>query len=112
MSGDFWWGMFTIPAAALAVALTLGAVVTFIWYSERFELGNWKLWPKRMAEYNRASMSAIVACARSVRYFWIPGWHIVICRTRLYRSQDSDEHERHGHVRDAVRQALAEVDRG
>ena len=112
MLPGFWWGMFAIPAVALAVAGVAAAVmivlVPFVYLSERFSLGDWKLWPKRLADHNRAVLPSIVACAKWSRYLWIPGWHIVICRTTLASKHDDENRERHRRVQWAVDEALRE----
>lgn len=89
MSADFWLGMFAIPAAALALALIYGAGSMAIYFTERIDVGSWKIWPKRVQKYNRGSIASTVAGAKWVRYFWVPGWHVVFCRTRLVRQGDS-----------------------
>lgn len=95
MSSDFWLGMFTIPAVAWAAATVFAAVSMVIYFSERFHVDTWKIWPKRVEKYGRGSIASTVAHARSVRYFWVPGWHIVMCRTSLVRPGDSlSEHRR------------------
>ncbi|MFA5608199.1 MAG: hypothetical protein WDA07_13610 [Leucobacter sp.] len=109
MSRDFWFGMFAIPAAAVAVAVVAGAAVAFIWYSERFDLSSWKLWPRRPKPYNNAVLPAVVACAKWVRYLWVPGWHIVICRTRLFDAGDTAACDRQRRVQQAVREALSDA---
>lgn len=104
MSRDFWFGMFAVPAAAVALAILAGVVLAFVWYSERFSLGDWKLWPKKVDSYNRYRLPAVVACAKWARYFWIPGWHVVICRTRLAGPVPDRLHNRvERAVEDAIR---------
>lgn len=114
MSHDFWMGMFAIPAVALAIALIAAAVmivvVPFVYLSERFSLDDWKLWPKKTADYNRAVLPSIVACAKWTRYLWIPGWHIVICRTTLAGKGGPRDRERHHRVQVAVDSALRRFD--
>lgn len=110
MSRDFWFGMFAIPAAAVAVAIVFGAFVSFVWYSERFGFADWALWPKRARNGNQDVLASIVACARWARYLWVPGWHVVICRTRLASGRADRDHVRHLRVEVAVKTALREAD--
>lgn len=108
MSSEFWWGMAAIPVAALAVAVVFVAVVAVIFASERWSVGEYKLWPHRPSEYNQELLPAVVACAKWSRYLWVPGWHVVICRTTLTSRDDAADIERHRKVRWAVRDALAD----
>lgn len=108
MSSEFWLGMFCIPAAAWAIFCTFSAVLGLIWVSELVDLSAWKIWPKNPDDRlrNREPLVATVACAKWVRYFWIPGWHIVICRTKLHDPNDAADIERHRKVQWAVRDLL------
>ncbi|AEJ92547.1 hypothetical protein SEA_ADNAMA_7 [Mycobacterium phage Adnama] len=101
---DFWLGMLALPAAAAAIALTVGVVAGVIWYSERFSLGTWRLWPR--STRGREVLPAIAACAKWTRYLWIPGWHVIICRTTLYDPYDVADNDKHYLVRNAIREAL------
>lgn len=69
MSSDYWLGMFTLPAAAWALFCLYSAGCAFIYYSERFNIRGWRIWPKRVEKYNRGNIAATVAFAKSVRYF-------------------------------------------
>lgn len=108
MSSAFWLGMFCIPAAALAIFTVCAAVLGLIWVSERVDLSSWKVWPKNPDDRlrNRDSLTATVACAKWVRYFWIPGWHVVVCRTTLYNRDDDYDIERHRRIERAVRESM------
>ncbi|MGB3483999.1 MAG: hypothetical protein WBB07_17505 [Mycobacterium sp.] len=89
MSKDFWWGMFAIPLAALAVAGVLIAIMAVIWASAKWAGDEYKLWPKRWGQ--RESIVTTVAMAKSVRYLWVPGLHVVICRTSIPQNEPDDE---------------------
>ncbi|AGV99500.1 hypothetical protein SEA_FLUDD_15 [Mycobacterium phage Fludd] len=104
MSSDFWWGMFVIPAAALAVAGVLVAVMAVIWASAKWGGNEYKLWPKRWGQ--RESIVTVVATAKSVRYLWIPGWHIVICRTTMATRESRPEWQRRQRVQHAIGAAI------
>lgn len=112
MSRDFWFGMFAIPAAAVAVAIGFGALVAFVWYSERFDLTSWKLWPKRARDGNQEALASVVACSKWVRYLWVPGWHIVICRTRFASERFGREWQRHHRVEVAIRETIGGFNAG
>lgn len=105
MSSDFWWGMFCIPLAALAVAMVVMAGTALIYASERWAISEYKLWPKRWAEQDR--LAAIVAYARGVRYLWIPGWHILICRTTNWQRLTKAEWTQQQRLQFTIRNALA-----
>lgn len=107
MSRDFWFGMFAVPAAAVAIAILAGVVLAFVWYSERFDLKDWVLWPKRDRR-SKQMMAATVACAKWVRYLWVPGWHIVICRTRFAWRRSYQEFMLHHEIEHEVALRLAE----
>lgn len=113
MSNEFWLGMFCIPAAAWAIFTVFTAIVATMWVSERVDLSSWKIWPKSADDRlrNRETLVATVACAKWVRYLWIPGWHIVICRTTLYRPGVTADIERHRLVQRAVREVLDDISR-
>lgn len=72
---EFWWGMACIPLAIAATAVAVAAAIGLIWVSERVDLSAWKIWPKNPDDRlkNRENLVATVACAKWVRYFWIPG---------------------------------------
>lgn len=112
MSSDFWWGMFAIPIAAVAVGIVSAAAIALIHYSERFNFPDWKIWPKRVQKYNRGSIASTVASAKWVRYFWVPGWHIVFCRTTLVRPGDSlSQHRQLSEIIDRFLMDYADGDR-
>lgn len=108
MSSDFWWGMACIPVVIALVAVAAAAVMGLIWASESVDLSSWKIWPKNPDDQlrNRLPLTATVACAKWVRYFWLPGWHVVICRTRIAHKYSADEDARHSRVVRAVREAM------
>lgn len=107
MSSDFWVGMLCIPVVAVSVAAVAATIVGLIYLSERIDLSVWKIWPKNPDDRlrNRDTLTATVACAKWVRYFWVPGWHVVVCRTTLYRGDEMDL-ERHRRVARAVAEAM------
>jgi hypothetical protein len=100
--------MACIPAVVAFVAVAAMAVMGLIWASESVDLSSWKLWPKNPDDRlrNRIPLTATVACAKWVRYLWVPGWHVVICRTRLAQKYSDDEDRRHSRVMRAVREAM------
>ncbi len=109
MSSDFWWGVAVIPAAVLAICVTAGAIAGLIWLSAHFRVNEYKLL-KRSEDHNRANLAATMVCAKWVRYCWIPGWHLVLCRTTLYgRGGDAIEH-RHRQVRASVQATVARTE--
>ncbi|MDO3050700.1 hypothetical protein [Mycobacteroides abscessus] len=105
MSHDFLMGLIAVPVVVAFMALMLAAIAGLIWASAKVELGTWKLWPKKA---DRPSIAATMTWAKSVRYFWIPGWHIAICRTGMFNAKDKASIERHRRVQWAVRDAMEE----
>lgn len=104
MSSEFWWGMACIPAVVALVAVAAAAVMGLIWAWAEWGGDTYKLYPKLIK--NRPVIGSIVACAKWTRYFWIPGWHVVICRTSLATSDGTEARERHTRVQWAIRDAL------
>ncbi|QFG08886.1 hypothetical protein PBI_MALAGASYROSE_36 [Mycobacterium phage MalagasyRose] len=109
MPPGFWWGLLALPIGAAGVAAAVAAIAAAIWASAKFSVDEYKLWPHRTADYNRAPITAVVALAKSVHYLWVPGWHIAICRTTMPTVVDAADRERHHKVQRAVDDALREV---
>lgn len=109
MSHDFWMGMLVIPALIGGFAVASAAVLALIYVSAKVNLADWKLWPKD-ANYlsNRPVLAAVMMRAKSVHYVWIPGWHVVICRTTLFKCQDAEDVLKHRRIERAVREAISE----
>ncbi|AMU26612.1 Uncharacterised protein [Mycobacteroides abscessus] len=107
MSHDFWMGLLVIPVLIGGLAVAAAAVLILIYVSAKVDLSAWKLWPKS-ADYlaNRPVLAAVIVRAKSAHYLWIPGWHVVICRTALFNSQDAEDVEQHRRIQRAVRDAL------
>lgn len=105
MSSEFWYGMACIPAVAALVAIAAAAVMGVIWAWAAWGGEDYKLYPKQIT--NRPVIGAVVACAKWTRYFWIPGLHIVICRTTVATRDSGEVRERHRKVQWAIRDALA-----
>ncbi|QNO01129.1 hypothetical protein [Mycobacterium phage CELFI] len=103
MSTEFWLGMACIPVVVALLALMAAAIMGLIYASSQWDFGTYKLWPHRTKP---EVIAATVACAKSRRYLWIPGWHVVICRTTLFNRDDAEDIERHRKVQWAVRDAL------
>lgn len=99
----FWLGLLMIPVVLICTALTLGTIAWLIWMSERVHLGQWKIWPHKT---DRVMITATVACATCVKYLWIPGWHIVICRTTNYHAKDDQDILNHRDMQRVVREEL------
>lgn len=108
MSRDFWFGMFAIPAAALAVAIIGLSIAGFIYLSAKVSLWEYKVWPKESKAPE--VLAAVVANAKSRRYFWIPGWHVVVCRTTLWHVKAKEDLRAHQRVQVAVRNAITAED--
>lgn len=106
MSNDFWWGMLCIPAVVATISVAAIAVMGLIWAWADWGGDTYKIRPKTLK--NREAAGAIAACAKWTRYFWIPGWHILICRTTLATRDHSDVRELHTRVQAAIRDAIAE----
>ncbi|WP_236745797.1 hypothetical protein [Mycobacteroides abscessus] len=102
-------GLLVIPVliGGLAVAAAAVLILILIYVSAKVDLSTWKLWPKD-ANYlsNRPVLAAVMMRAKSVHYLWIPGWHVVICRTTLFNCQDAEDVLQHRRIERAVRDAL------
>lgn len=109
MSHDFWMGLLVIPVVIGGLAVAAAAVLALIYVSAKVDLTTWKLWPKS-ADYlsNRPALAAVMVRAKSAHYLWIPGWHVVICRTALFKNRDAEDIEQHWRIQRAVREALCE----
>lgn len=109
MSHDFWMGLLVIPVLIGGLAIASAAVLALIYVSAKVDLGAWKLWPKS-ADYlsNRPVLAAVMVRAKSAHYLWIPGWHVVICRTTLFNCHDAEDIEQHRRIQWAVREAMAD----
>lgn len=106
MSRDFWWGMACIPAVVVLVAIAAVAVMGLIWAWADWGGDTYKLYPKTLK--HREVAGSIAACSKWTRYFWIPGWHILVCRTSVATPDGSDVRKLHTDVQAAIRGALAE----
>ncbi|CPR73327.1 hypothetical protein [Mycobacteroides abscessus] len=107
MSHDFWMGLLVIPVLIGGLAVAAAAVLILIYVSPKVDLSTWKLWPKG-ADYlsNRPVLAAVMMRAKSAHYLWIPGWHVVICRTTLFNSRDAEDVLQHRRIERAVREPL------
>jgi hypothetical protein len=106
MSGDFWWGMACIPAVVALVAIAVIAVMGAMWAWASWGGGTYKLYPKTLK--NREVAGSIAACSKWTRYFWVPGWHVLVCRTTLATRDHSDVRKVYTDVQCAIRGALAD----
>lgn len=77
----FWLGLVAVPAVVACVAAAAGLVVVAMSLHARLAGSAYKLIPHRF--HSHAALASIVACAKWVRYMWIPGFHVVICRTSI-----------------------------
>lgn len=101
MSRDFWWGMLCLPVVVVLAASVYMAVISAIAWSAHWGADTYKLVPKLVRE--RPLIVATVATAKWVRYCWIPGWHIVVCRTTLATKDSSPIQEQHRLMVRAIR---------
>ncbi|AVO21681.1 hypothetical protein I5I01_gp76 [Mycobacterium phage MooMoo] len=106
---DFWWGVLAVPLVIATMAIGLAIAAGAVWFSiDVCKFNEWKLLPRQWGE--RATLAAVVAEAKWARYLWIPGWHIVICRTGLGGKESAERSRRHGYIRDTVRRAYQDLD--
>ncbi|SIM03291.1 Uncharacterised protein [Mycobacteroides abscessus subsp. abscessus] len=113
MSHDFWMGLLVVPLLIGALALAVAAVLALIYVSAKVDLAAWKLWPKS-ADYlsNRPVLAAVMVRAKSAHYLWIPGWHVVVCRTTLFNGRDAEDVEQHRRIERAVREVMIDRESG
>lgn len=95
-----------IPAVVALVALAAAAVLGLIFASAKWDWGVYKLWPH---DTKPDIAAAVIAGAKTRRYFWIPGFHVFVCRTTLFNADDRDAIEKSYQRQNAVRNALIDL---
>lgn len=95
--------MACIPAAIALLSVAAIAVLGLIHASARWDWGTYKLWPRNTPPEVAA---ATIANAKTRRYFWIPGFHVFVCRTTLFNKDNTADIEAHRRVQHAVNDAL------
>lgn len=106
MSHDFWMGLLCIPVLIAGCALAFIAILGAIWAQATWMGTAYKLWPRSS---KREHLITVLASAKSARYLWIPGWHVMICRTYPGAANEGDQ-RRMLKVRYAVYRVLDEID--
>ena len=107
MSHEFWMGVLALPAVLGVGAVTVAIVSAAVWFSaDVCKVHEWKLHPKRYSD--RANLAAIVSGAKWTRYFWVPGFHVVIARTGLATRESRAASARQSRIRNAILAAYRE----
>lgn len=77
----FWLGLVAVPAVVAFVSVAVGLAAVAMSLHSKYAGSAYKLVPRKFDSH--AGMASIVACAKWVRYMWIPGFHVVICKTSI-----------------------------